>query len=640
VAILVSVVLVMGAFVIGNGMLRLLRLQFASPAERSFLSLGLGLGIISYGLFGLGRLSLLSPVMGWVFLTALGGLIVIGVARIFRDHQLLSILHWMHCQNRWVWLVALLIGLLSALNLIAALAPPSHPDVLAYHLTAPKLYIQHRSISFSPVHDFANPMATEMLYMFGLLFGNDRMPGVLNWVLSLIVVGIAWIFARYILNTTTRAAWTATLLMSVLPITIYLSTISKSDMFCALYGALSAYAILRWRDTRHISLLMLSGAFAGWSAGAKYLGAVIIPVGILVLIMDCCLERPWSVAELVRRMLIYGGSALVVASPWYLQNLMATGNPFWPFLNNILGGRYQTLGSPPAGTYSSLSGIVRSWILGPWTVTMTMGWTGRPSGTAILPAFLAFVPVTIWFRDGYGKRFTYALVGVWCVAIYTLLKLISADDRFLYPLYPLLAAVSASAVFALWDTRKVAVRLLSVCAIAVPAIVAVAGSAYRIPAFAPVVLGQEPVSEFLAANTPLYRAFEYANHNLPLDARVAVFTKYVYYLNRPFVQAGPYSAIINYGAIRSANQWLNTLRREGATHILADWGRDDDEGIELLQACLAKDGMNLNRWLTGLTESGKIRVIFESDVTWPKSRTLGGEGPLVSSHALIYQIVP
>lgn len=626
----------MGAFAVGDKVLRLMHPATADPVERFLLRAALGLGIVSYIIFFLGHLRLLVPLAGWALLVVLSAIMfahVLGL--LLHAGPSTSVRRLIHYTDGWVLLVVLAVILLSVLNLVVAISPPSHPDVLAYHLMAPRTYIQDRAISFYPIQDFANPMGAEMLYLFGLLLGVDRMPGVLNWIISLCVSATAWMYARYVFGSTLRAAWTAILLICALPISIYLSTISKSDMFTAFYGALSFYVILRWRESRQTSTLVLAGIFAGLSAGTKYLGAMLVPAGLLALFADWFLEPPRSPMSFVGRVFVFTGGALFVAFPWYLQNLMATGNPFWPFFNDLLGGRYQTV-APPQASVSTLSEILRTWFFGPWTATMLVGEVGLPFGKAVTPTLLAFVPVAVMgFRDGRARKHTYALVAVWCFALYTQLKVIAADDRFLYPLYPVLTAVASSAVISLWNTRWIVLRMLALGGIAVPAVAALAMAAFRIFTFAPVVLGREPVSEFLAVTTPLYRAFEWANRDLPADARVAVFTKYPYYLDRPIVEVGGFSALVDYRAIHSADEWLTALQRQGVTFILVD-----EEGLGLLQAFLADTGVKPERWLTALVEAGRIRVVYESDVQWPQSRSLGGEGPLVRARVVVYEIVP
>ncbi len=65
---------------------------------------------------------------------------------------------------------------------------------------------------------------------------------------------------------------------------------------------------------------MLTGVLAGFAAGVKYTGAL-VPVALVILLW----RESW------RHIIQFCLTTALVAAPWYLRNLVFTGNPFYPF---------------------------------------------------------------------------------------------------------------------------------------------------------------------------------------------------------------------------------------------------------------------------------------------------------------------
>ena len=89
------------------------------------------------------------------------------------------------------------------------------------------------------------------------------------------------------------------------------------------------------RPWRNANDWVLSGLLLGFACGTKYTG--LETAGILLLILAFLalrkrIEGGWKPLALV------AGLALLVGGPWYVKNIVSTGNPVYPFLFERFGG--------------------------------------------------------------------------------------------------------------------------------------------------------------------------------------------------------------------------------------------------------------------------------------------------------------
>ena len=74
--------------------------------------------------------------------------------------------------------------------------------------------------------------------------------------------------------------------------------------------------------------LLMAGFMAGMAMGTKYLGVVFISLPALWLL---AVRRDW------RATLVYGGTALIFGSWWYIRAWVISGDPVHPFGGNVFG---------------------------------------------------------------------------------------------------------------------------------------------------------------------------------------------------------------------------------------------------------------------------------------------------------------
>ena len=249
--------------------------------------------------------------------------------------------------------VALLVmGLFLLAMLLGALLPPTDFDVKEYHLQGPKEFFQLGRITFLPHNVYTSfPFLTEMLSLLGMGLRGDWYRGALVGktvlmcfapltALALFAAGRRWF--------SPSVGWLAAFIYLTTPWTYRISIIAYAEggltfyLFATLLAA--GLAIERLNDGESpIREVLLAGLLAGSAMACKYTGIlqVVIPIG-LVLCGAAWWKRPrhssrWS-ASLTTAMVFGLGTAITIG-PWLAKNTVETGNPVYPLMYSVFGGR-------------------------------------------------------------------------------------------------------------------------------------------------------------------------------------------------------------------------------------------------------------------------------------------------------------
>ncbi|HEX7974727.1 MAG TPA: glycosyltransferase family 39 protein, partial [Anaerolineales bacterium] len=318
---------------LGRKCLRGFALDGLTGLERLVIGTSLGLGLLAYGVLALGLAGLLHP---WAVLLGLAGagwwvrsdLGEIAAQVSVRLERLRGDWRRLFPPEKVVALLGSLILLLSGLQ---ALVPPVEYDALMYHLRAPALYLQAGRLLFLPEVWQANgPSTPAMLFTLGLAFGSDTFSKAIHLATAVLLVLGTFSFAKRFMGR--RLAWMAVAALLGVPAYAFWAGQALTDITWALFQFLSIYAFLLWLESGGRRYLALSGALMGLALGSKYLA--LAGFGILGL---------WALGQ-ARRIgwrqafsgaALFGATAVLVASPWYLKNWVWSGNPVYPF---YLGG--------------------------------------------------------------------------------------------------------------------------------------------------------------------------------------------------------------------------------------------------------------------------------------------------------------
>jgi hypothetical protein len=518
---------------LGTGIgVRLLRGLTVARADRLILAAAVGLGALSLVGLGLGAVGLLRPWVLWS-LTVIGLLVASGplwraLTAAWADFA------WKP-QGRFEWFLAVYCGIVLALALLRALAPPTAWDGLVYHLTGPKLYLETGRVAHPldlPYLGF--PQLMELLFTWGMGLAGERAAAPIHWfysvlsVFALVVIGRRWLSGA--------AGWLAAAVLLSAHTIVALAGYPYVDLALLLYATLAFWALghFLWSGPQTQQWLLLGGLLAGLALSAKYTALALPPALGLALLVSR--DQNWRSA--IRDVLLLGIVVLLVWSPWLFKNLVFTGNPTYPFFfDGVYWDSYRAewYDRPGTGLF-----YTEPWrlLVAPWDATV---WSiegaaleGFPSyGATIGPLLLALLPclLLVWQRLPLAQRrwlraalvFCGVLYGFWLWGVARSALLI--QTRLLFPAFGLLALIAGVVVEGLnrlpqrpvnlgWMVRAVVIGVLVLSLVS-----AFLSVVQQRPLS--VLLGFEAEEDYLSRRLGWYRvAVNTINRELPSDAVV------------------------------------------------------------------------------------------------------------------------
>ena len=447
---------------LGLALCRLLGLRRVSLWELLPYALGLGLGAIGYGVLAIGLFGALYRETVVLLLAVSFGVGVVAVRRSSAERLPLNKASEDDSnqrENQWsaeLGLIAIC-GVIALITFIATFAPPiptvTEWDSLSYHLAVPKMFIQEHRINYIPFMHHSNfPFTIEMLYTLGLILWDPMSAGqakLFHWMYFMGCVGVAALVAADLGNECQRiigqrrvsvslplfprraAAVAGAAAVCATPVAVAQSYTAYVDVALAFYVLLSVHALLRWQQTGERNRLLLLGVCVGLAMGVKYSGVLIaIMAGAVV---TWALWRKWDpVRGQWRSFAVAAVLAFLIAAPWYVKNIVNTGNPVFPFFHRVFDStKWNEQLASQYHVSQSAFGVPldkKHWLdllSLPWHVTVQG--TNRPnrykfdnvhtpnSGAGF--AFLLLVPTLLAVRPiPRGVRIVFVISGLWFVA--------------------------------------------------------------------------------------------------------------------------------------------------------------------------------------------------------------------------------
>jgi hypothetical protein len=507
---------------LGDRLVDLVGMQSATSSERIVLAGGLGLGVLGYSFLGLGLIGFLQPWAVWAIL-------VLAAVCAYRPLERLLAEARERCDGSpgvgfFQRLGLTLTGVIVLLVLLRGLAPVTDYDGLAYHLVAPRDYVEAGRILSRPgIAHYNFPLTVDLLYIPPILLRLESTAQLMHLGFG-VLMGMSVYTLSDRLFQSRRGPWLALLVLGTTPIIGTVAGYAHTDLGWALFEFLASYAVLCWQQEGKQTWLVAAGIFAGFGLGSKYLGlavwgalslVVLIQSGITNLSRDDLLDpRAWK--PIIADGLLFGLIALAVASPWYLKNWIELDNPFYPLW---FGGKawdaYQTANLKFMGTrYGPREGVLGLLLL-PWDMFFhPVGHFGPipfafpPPPTLLLPLYLL-----VRRRSTVNWILFIALVrfGTWATS--------ARNARYLLDIHPLLSIAVAYLLVEL--TRRRLLRLLLQGTLFVMLVANLGWQASllmrRDPL--PVILGLETRQEYLAEhNDPPYGTIQFINR-LPSQSK-------------------------------------------------------------------------------------------------------------------------
>jgi len=326
------------AFGIGRKFLRRCQFGFDSVAEELVFGGGLGLVVLAAIAFLLGLLGqLYASVLYWT----------LGIALLFGSGEIVTLLRdlW---RTSWLaplqkregsWTTHLIaLFLMSYLFVFLAVAfvachlPEIEFDPLIYHLTVPKLYLQHHQIVDIPeILEAVFPKNVGMLYLYGLTLHSQITVKFLNFWMGLALLLAIHCFARRLWGR--LAGLAAAALFVSTPIVLFELRTIYIDLPIALFCFLNFFALLRWMENGGRKWLVLSAIFLGMAAGSKYNALFNVVAASALVAYHFLLVRKLPFLKAAVNVAVYALLSISSLVAWLYLTYQFTGDPLFPFLS-------------------------------------------------------------------------------------------------------------------------------------------------------------------------------------------------------------------------------------------------------------------------------------------------------------------
>ncbi len=462
----------------------------------------------------------------------------------------------------------------AVLGLAGCLAPETGWDTGLYHFAVARLRAEEgwmvARLDISPSY---RPGYMETLYTVGFLFQGETLASLFNFAFYFAGLAFVRFWAR-------RAAGERAGLLAgfawLTSTTLVLRTNGGDvELGQALFLTAALYALQRLREGASVRWAGVAGAALGMMLGIKYASAW------------ACLAAgaAWLVVRIrdragLRRMAGEGAAVVCLGAlfglPWYLRNVIAVGNPTFPFV--------AATPAPPGGPgFGWVTGLARGFGLDAFVIAAGAGLVA-PAAARL--RWLAAVPL-LWLallvrQLGFAPEMAVAAA------------------RYISPAFPVLFVLAAAGIDHALVKRPWPGRAgLAFLGLALAPALGVHGlrNIPKIPAAA----GLESREAYLERRIDSYWAIRRAVREVPPGKKVLLVEQRVYYCRAPFLAAADVQQAVRFDEFASPEEFRGFLERNGIAFVVYShsavaktWGfrnllarfasRQAEAGLELVEA--------------------------------------------------------
>jgi hypothetical protein len=459
-------------------------------------------------------------------------------------------------------------------------------DTLAYHFAVPKLWIESGKMDYIPfIHQSNFPFIIDNLFLIGLQLGSEQGAKALTFLL--LVFGTFWLRGFLVRNFTEDVANFGVLIWLGAPISLWLSGSGYLDtshgLLCAM-GLIYLAEALSNEDFR--PHLWLAGIALGGALGSKYTGLQVCLIAFLFLAFGLGTKKlNWKPA------LAAVALALVIGSPWYIRNIVNTGNPVFPFFYSVLGGKnwdkwrseiytneQKSFGVPPTITNAGHATLGLAYQSGKFINPGQQEGFGAQAGSIGLVSLLGFL--------GYGligkKSGFLNTLGIMTLMQLGFWFLLSQQVRYLTAILPILAILGCAVLAQLNRQQIIAKSLVGLQAFYSLFTL----YQFQTSAQIPVALGAMERETYQKQVVSFAGFAEEINQTVPPNGKIALYDEvFGYFLDRPYFWANPgHSTILNHDPSQSGKAYTDNLKSQGFTHIYVSmrWWADPEMRVTFL----------------------------------------------------------
>ncbi|MCD4812900.1 glycosyltransferase family 39 protein [bacterium] len=460
----------------GTWVLKRLCLQKKDSPGDAVIAIGIGMAVFSYMIFLLAALGLLSkPVLfGAAALWSLW-LVPELLGRLRRGTACLDTNGRGTARRAPTYIGWSLFALLALLNFIPAFVPETGWDGMAYHLALPKLYLQAGGFVFRPdIFHNLFPQFTEMFYLAGMIFPYGMAAKGVHFAFGGLVVFILYCLGKELENP--LAGLLAGLIFYAQYVVHMESTTAFIDLTVAAYAALGLLAVFKFIQSRDMRWLYMTAFFLGIIAANKWHGLIVLVLAGGAILLMIWNRKSLRLQEKLRQSAGVMGWGSLPVLPYMIRAWMMGGNPAWPLLYPVFGGKYwdariadqvQKLHASFAGGDHGFLGLIQL----PYDLIVRGSLFGLGGAELRWPlvGMLFIVICTLFFLRWDYQASPYRLQGIQKITLPGIMGLFviiwffsSPQIRFLMPLFPVAAWLAGLVLVALWKQGTTVNRLLAV----------------------------------------------------------------------------------------------------------------------------------------------------------------------------------
>jgi|GEM_PF-6470875 len=547
----------------------LLKEHDLSWLEITILSIAIGFGVYSFFVLGLLVAGIFYPAVIYSMLILFSLIFLQEIIALFRESfdQVKTFSSFINNAINPT-LVSILISVLLIMilvNFINAIAPETAYDGLNYHLTVPKIYIEHhRIVNLPNILQSYFAKSVEIIYASGMIIGGQITAKLISYGFGILsVLSIICLAKRFF---SLETAIIAASLFFIAPHVSWLTTTTDVELAVSFYAICVIFVLLLWRVNNKKTLLFLCGILAGIALSVKLTSILfLIPIALSVIMISY--RSSGSVKRVILDLVVFGLPILIMATPWYLITYFQTGNPVFPFFNGLF--KSPLLASVNTNLDWKAFGMgykLKDILLFPFYVTYFSEIYGMfPNGTIGIIMFLS-IPSIFFIRK---SKEIFILIFVSIISIIICLSIV---QYFRY-MIPILGVLSILAGYLLSHfinnyTKFYKCVCGSLLIINLFTCVPVYLTSFLIPGRIPyrVALGLESRDDYLRKVVMAYPIFQYLNQHYD-PSKIKVFLlgyELRYYLNAPSETQDS----VDIQDLPCNEKLPVYLKRKGFTHII------------------------------------------------------------------------
>jgi hypothetical protein len=574
--------------------------QTITPLERTLLSCGIGLGLLSYAVLAIG-------LIGQLTVQLIGVVLVLLAAAGAGQHAKMARELTSHFSPPYKWTPAGIATFVVALAfaviaLIGCFTPPTlgigstgytEWDSLSYHLADPKIYLRNHKIGFIPWESHSNfAFTAEMWYTVALAFHSVALAKLFHFTCGLGACLTTYAIGRRHFSHGVGVV-AALILAGSSPILTESGT-AYVDLAATFYTALTLLCLLNGLKENDCRWMMpLSAIIMGFTLSCKALALTSLAMFAGALLIWQIVRQKRSITDATMRAAGWCVVALAVGCPWYVKSFILTGDPVFPFGYKVFHSPYWN--TPNSASYSAANyafGMGHKpvdFVYAPWNLTMyalpghlsktylyltgsptlVNSFNDYPTALMALPAIFLAALIALPFLRG-SK-----LIGL--LAAYSGLSFVfwfgsTQYIRYLLPVFPVLALLSGWSVVRLVSAKRFSGYALGAVA-AASVIFTLVNGLQLAAAELPVATGALSQSAFLSQTDPVgYNAMNFINTSTPQNAKVVFYGEpFGFYCDRDYFwgEAG-HSTFVPYSTFHSARDLQNWFIANRVTYILVN----------------------------------------------------------------------